>query len=56
MGPQTGKSKKNMGPPKGHELETTMELLFESLMHSVNLFLDWKSLGEIVGELGAELD
>jgi hypothetical protein len=30
-------------------------VLFEGLMHSAYLFLDYKSLGEIVGEQGAEL-
>jgi hypothetical protein len=35
--------------------ETIRDVLFEGLMHSVYLFLDWKALGEIVVEQGAEL-
>jgi hypothetical protein len=35
--------------------ETIRDVLFECLMHSAYLFLDWKTLGEIVIEQGAEL-
>jgi len=35
--------------------ETIRDVLFEGLMHSAYLFLDFKTLGEIVGEQGAEL-
>ena len=35
--------------------ETIRDVLFEGLMHSAYLFLDFQTLGEIVGEQGAEL-
>jgi len=35
--------------------ETIRDVLFDGLMHSVYLFLDWKTLAQIVEELGAEL-
>jgi hypothetical protein len=35
--------------------ETIRDVLFEGLMHSAYLFLDYKTLGDIVGEQGAEL-
>jgi hypothetical protein len=35
--------------------ETIRDVLFDGLMHSVYLFVDYKPLGEIVGDHGAEL-
>jgi hypothetical protein len=35
--------------------ETIRDVLFDGLMHSVYLFLDYKALGEIVAEQGADL-
>jgi hypothetical protein len=52
----------NLGCPESIPLflrqlksETIRDVLFEGLMHSAYLFLDLKTLGEIVGEQGAEL-
>src|SRR5260370_30926594 len=52
----------NLGCPESIPLflrqlksETIRDVLFEVLMHSAYLFLDFKTLGEIVGDQGAEL-